>query len=255
MFSNVLTVIAYSLNFALLLLVLSRNLHRRLPVFTVFVFSFVARDVGALFVNYSPAARSLAWIYFYWTTEFLITGMYLFIIAEIAKLFLCDYPSIWRSASRLLDAVALVFTAWTVYSAFGYVQRPRFYMLIGDQRLLLTVTILILLVMAIGAYYRLKLPPLDRLVLVGIGIYAAVQVGANQIVMQYHLPPTLLWDVLRRGSFIISTAVWTYGVWRWAGRPAREPELISQSKYEVLSPRIHDRLRALHNKLDTLIQD
>jgi hypothetical protein len=252
MFSNVLSVIGYSLDAALLLLVISRNLRRRLPVFTLFVALFVARDIATLFIVYWGVAGTETWSCIFWTSEILLNGMYLFIITEIAKLFFCDYPSIWRSASRLLDSLALAFTSWAVYSAFRYFKRPHLYLMVGEQRLLLTVTILILIVMAIGAYYRLKLPPLYRFVLVGIGIYAAVQVATDQIVMQYQMVPNPLWDLLRRGPFLLSIAVWSYGVWRWAGPQARQVELITQSKYDDLSPRVHDRLHEANLKLANL---
>jgi hypothetical protein len=127
------------------------------------------------------------------------------------------------------------------------------YILVGEQRLLLTITILILVVMGIGAYYRLKLPPLYRYVLVGIGIYAAVQVAVDQVVMQYQMESNdVLWDVMRRGSFLLSAAVWSYGVWRWSGPPALQVELISQSKYDDLSPKVHDRLHEVNLKLANL---
>lgn len=252
MFSNVLTVIIYGLSLALLLLVLGRNLYRRLPVFTLFVVSFVFRDVIALFVAYTPLYRTLTWYWIFWTSEFVLTAMYFFVIAEIARLFLRDYPSIWRFASRLLAAIGLSLTSWSIYSAIRYFGPPRLFVMVGDQRLVLTITILILLVMAIGAYYSLKLPPLFRLVLVGIGIYTAVQVVASQIEIQYRLGPNSVWDYLRRGAFAISVIVWIYGVWRWAGPPVRHAELISQSNYDVLSPQVHRRLRDVIQKLANL---
>ena len=253
MFSNVLTVIAYTLSFGLLLLVLGRNLHRRLPVFTLFVVSFVTRDVISLFVVYTPFFRTLTWIYFYWTSEFILTGIYLFVIFEIAELFLCDYPSIWRFASRLLESVALALMCWTVYSAFRFLTHPRLFNMVGEQHLLLTITVLILVVMGIGTYYHLRIAPLYRLVLIGIGIYASVQVAANQMVIQFRLyEPNPLWDSLRRGSFAVAMALWAYGVWRWAGPPVRHAELIPQAKYDDLSPQVHDCLRDVIQKLANL---
>ena len=252
MLSNMLTVLGYSLSLTLLLLVLHRNIRRRLPVFTLFVVLFATRDIATLFISYWHRGLTPTWICFFWTSEFLLTGLYLFIIAEIAKLFLCDYPSIWRSASRLFDGLTLVLMSWVVYSAYRHVQHPRLYILVGEQRLLLTITILLLLVMAIGAYYRLKLPPLYRFVLVGIGIYASVQIAADQIVMQYRMEPNSLWDLMRRGAFLFSSALWTYGVWRWAGHPARKVELIPQLKYDTLSRQVHDHLCEANLKIANL---
>lgn len=249
---NVLTVIIYSLSLTLLLLVLRRNLYQRLPVFTVFVLTFIARDIIVLFFAYGSIAHTRLWFYTFWTSDFMLSTMYLFVIAEIAKLFLRDYPSIWRSASRLLAIVGIALMSWTIYSAARHFGHPRAFVMVGDQRLTLTISILLLLLMGIGAYYRLKPAPLYLLVLVGIGIYASVQVAGNQIEMQYRLGPDSFWDLIRRGSFAISEIVWIYAVWRWAAPPVCEAELIPQSKYENLSPQIHDRLREAIQKLASL---
>jgi hypothetical protein len=254
MFSEILTMIMYCLSLSLLALVLRRNLRRRLPFFTFFVISFITRDVATLFVN-RAFTYTRTWYYIFWTSEFIISAMYLFMIAEIASLFLRDYPSIWRSASRVLAVVGMVLTAWTGYSMMRFFGHPRLFFSVGDQRLTLTIAILILLLMAIGSYYRLKLHPLYRLVLIGIGIYTSVQVVTNQLLIQNRLAAaTPLWDFLRRGSFGISELVWIYAVWRWAAAaPAvRQSELISQSKYEHLSPQLHNRLQDMIEKLASL---
>jgi hypothetical protein len=257
MFSELLTVTLYCLGLSLLALVLWRKLRQRLPVFTLFVVSFVIRDIVVLFFINSSFFYTPAWFRIFWTSELILSATYLFVIAEVAGLFLRAYPSIWPSASRLLIVVGLGLTTWTVYSAMRFWGHARLFIMIGDQRLMLTVTILILLIMAIGSYYRLKLPPLYRLVLIGIGMYASVQVVANQIEMQYKMGPNSLFDYMRRGSFGISELVWIYAIWRWAAaaRPARKSELIPQSEYDHLSPQVHNCLRDMTQQLASLVDE
>lgn len=257
MFSELLTVTLYCLSLSLLALVLWRNLRRRLPAFTLFVVSFVTRDVVMLFFINSPFSYTRSWYYMFWTSEFILSAMYLFMITEVAGLFLRDYPSIWRSASRLLAVVGIVLTTWTVYSAMRFWGHPRFFVSVGDQHLVLTIAILILLLMAVGSYYRLKLHPLYRLVLIGIGIYASVQVVANQIEIQYRMGPNSIFDYMRRGSFGISELVWMYAVWRWAAAapPVRQSELIPQSEYDHLSPQVHSRLQDMTQQLASLVDE
>jgi hypothetical protein len=257
MFSELLTVTLYCLGLALLALVLWRSLGRRLPAFALFVVLFVTRDVVMLFFLNRPFSYTHAWYYIFWTSEFVLSAMYLFVIAEVAGLFLRDYPSIWRSASRLLAVVGTVLTTWTVYSAMRFWGHPRLFVSVGDQHLVLTIAILILLLMAIGSYYRLKLHPLYRLVLIGIGIYASVQVVANQIEIQYRMGPNSIFDYMRRGSFGISELVWIYAIWRWAAaaRPVRKSELIPQSEYDHLSPQVHNCLRDMTQQLASLVDE
>jgi hypothetical protein len=103
MFSLLLSVLVYCLEFALLPLVLSRGFRRHLGIFVMFIVLLVVRDIACLIVVHTSFSRSAAWFDIYWTSEFVLSMMYLFIIAEIAKRSLRVYPSIWRPASTLLS--------------------------------------------------------------------------------------------------------------------------------------------------------
>jgi hypothetical protein len=252
MFSEIFSVVMYCLNLLLLVLLLARNGWRRLVFFTLFIVLLTVRDGVGLCIAHTSLGIGRPWIYTYWYSELVLSTLYLFMIAEIAKRFFQDYPSIWFNASRLLAIAALALISWTVYSTLRYVGHPRMFVLIGDQRLDLTTTIMLLLLMAIGAYYRLRLPPLYRLMLIGIGIYASVQVVTDQIEIRYKMGPESLFGYLRTWSYAISLVVWIYAVWRWAAPPATRAELISQSKYDHLSPQVHHSLQEVNLKLANL---
>lgn len=252
MFSELLSIIVLFIGLSLLWLILGRKLHRHLKTFSLFIFLFVVRDIVSLFVLHTPFGQGLVWSYTYWTSELIFSAIYLLMIAEISFRFLSVYPSIRRSATRLLVVVGFALLSWMAASLLRNFGHPRLFYMIGDQRLELTITVLILLVMAIGAYYRLKLSPLYRLVLIGIGIYSSVQVVANQIELQYKMGADSVFDYMRRGSFTTSLVVWTYAVWRWATAPAVRIELIPQSKYDHFSPQVHSRLQDVNLKLANL---
>jgi hypothetical protein len=220
MFSELVAVIVLCIGVMLIFFILGRKLHRRLASFASFIFLFVVRDTVGLFVLHTPFGQGLGWCYTYWISELVLSAIYVLMIAEISYRFLSVYPSIWRSSSRSLAVVGLALLSWMAASMVHNFGHPRRFFMIGDQRLELTITLLLLLLMAIGAYYRLKLSPLHRLVLIGIGIYSSVQVVANQIELQYKMGAGSVFDYMRRGSFTISLVVWTYAVWRWAAPPA-----------------------------------
>jgi len=253
MFSELFSIAILCIGLALLALIVSRRLYRRLAAFSVFIPLFVIRDIAGLILLHTPYVQGILWSYIYWTSDLMLSTIYLFMIAEISNRFLREYPSIGRPASKLLAAVGLALISWTGSSMLRNFAHPRLFYMIGDQRLELTITVLILLFLAIGAYYRLKLPPLYRLVLIGIGIYSSVQVGANQIELKYMMGADSIFDYMRRGSFAISLVVWTYAVWRWATPPTIQSDLIPQSKYDHLSPQVHDRLQDVNLKLANLV--
>jgi hypothetical protein len=251
MLSSLLEWLVYSLELALLPLVLAGKFRRQMVSFTVFVVLLVARDtVNIIFVRAS-FGNGLTWFYIYWSSEFILSAMYLVMIAEIAKRFLSGYPSVWRPAAILLSSVALGLMSWTVASAMRYVGHRRLFLMVGDRCLVLTITILLLLLMAIAAYYRLRLPLLYLLVLVGIGIYASIEVLANQFQIR-STTGYWIWDEMRRLAFGVSVIVWNYAVWCRAEPVARETDLIPQSKYEDISLKVHDCLREAIRKLAAL---
>lgn len=252
MFSTAFTITVYCLSSVLVLLLFSRNVARRLVFLTLFVSLCILRDTVSLFLIHTGFVRSVTWFYIYWISEVLLSGMYLCMIAEISRHFLSDYPSIRRPALRLLGVVGLALMSWTVFSAMRHVGHPVLLFMTGEQRLVLTITMVLLLLMGIVAYYRLRLPPLYRLVLIGIGIYASLEVVADQIMLKYRLGPDSICDYTRRGAFLISVVVWTYAVWRWGTASVPQRELIPQSKYDDISPQLHERLHEANLKLENL---
>ena len=253
MFTLIVSSIGYCVQLVLLALVLRREFRRQLMSFTVFMVLVVLRDTACLIVNRTSFYSSHAWFDIYWTSEFVISTMYLCVIVEIAMRSLRGYPSIWRPASTLLSVVALALTTWTVVSTMHYFGHHRQFVMVGDQHLVLTITILVLLLLAISSYYRVKLSPLYRLVLAGIGIYTSIEVVANQVQLQSRVGYTI-WDNLRLSAFDIGQILWIYAALRCTASSAVEAELIPQSKYDDLSPQIHDRLQTLNFKLGKLFE-
>jgi hypothetical protein len=112
--------------------------------------------------------------------------------------------------------------------------------------------ILLLLLLALGVYYRVRISPLHRLILIGCCVYSSVQVANDQFLLINKIPVDSIFGDIRRGSFLVPVAIWTYAVWRHAKDSAPQPDRISQSTYDELSPPIHDRLRDLNGTLDKL---
>jgi len=248
MHSIIISLVVYCLELVLLLLVLRREFRRQLVVFTAFITLLVVRDIACAIVAQTSFSNSFEWFYIYWISEFALSTMYLFIIAEIARRSLSGYPSVWHPASRLLALVGLALMSWTVISTMRYLGHLRLFVMVGDRCLVLTITVLLLLLLAIDAYYRLKLPPLYRLILVGIGIYTSIEVFANEFEIRSRNGYSIWFD-MRLLSFATALIVWIYGVWRWPASLAPQAELIPQSKYDDLSSQVHNRLRNVVQKL------
>ncbi len=233
----------------LLVLAIRRNLYRRLASFTVYIVLLIAWDIVWLYVSHGSLYYQRVWFYIFWSAEFLLASLRLLTIAEISKRFLRGYPAIWAIASRLLIIITLILLGWTTHSAIQNIHHVRRFIIAGDQRFECTQAILLVLVLIIGVYYRLRIPHLYRLILIGIGMYSSIQVLATQIGLLHALTA---FDYIRRATITVSIAIWTYAVWRWAAVPEPHIESIPQVTYDDLAPQVHDRLRDLNDKLADL---
>jgi hypothetical protein len=113
--------------------------------------------------------------------------------------------------------------------------------------------VLLLTLMGIGAYYQMRIPPLYRLILIGSCIYSAEQVVGSGLGRITDYAPYSLYDFMERIGWLLMISVWTWAVWQWAGVSIRSPELLPQAVYDDLSPRVHDRLWDLNDRLAGLM--
>jgi hypothetical protein len=229
-----------------------RKLYRRLFFFTTYLVISMITDVAWRWTSLTTAYYLRMAFYYYWTVEFLLTILRLLAFAEVSRRILRVYPTVFAAGSWILTAAAAILLSWTAYPAVHSVRHiwPR--IVVANQRIGLMQAVLVLALLTIGAYYRIQIPSLYRLILVGIGVFASIQVVNNELLLRQSIVPYSVPDYMNRASMVVSTIIWTYAVWRWCGAPESQPELISQVQYEKLSPQIHDKMRDLNDKLAKL---
>ena len=243
-----------SLLLVTLAILFRRKLYRQLFFFTTYLIVCLVTDIEWRWVSLTPAFYSRVWFYIYWAIEFLLSILRLLTFAEISRRILRGYPTISAAAGWLLFASTTILLVWTANPALQHANRRSMRILMGDQRFAVTQAVLVLAILTIGAYYRLLIPPLYRLILVGIGVYASVQVANDQIIIHQLGPvPHSIFDYVRRASIVLHIAIWTYAVSRWSALPEPEPKLISQIEYASLSPQVHGKMQELNDKLAKLV--
>jgi hypothetical protein len=237
---------------ATLFFIFRRKLYTRLIFFTAFQILLLAWAILWTWVSGTPAFTSHLWFNIYWGVQSAMSILKLFTIGEISNRVLHEYPAIRVLASGLLGGTAAILLLWTADSAIHNAHHIRRFILLGNQRFELMLAVLILVLLMIGAYYRIQILPLYRLILIGIGIYSAIQVANNELAIHILIIPNSIFDYMRRGPSTISNVIWAYAVWRCSPAPDAKPALISQATYDDLSPQIHDRLKELNDKLSGL---
>jgi hypothetical protein len=239
------------LDFALLVLLIRRKLYRKLLFFFAYVVLLSVQEPVGWWISFLPWSRSPTWSTTYWSIQFFLSLLRLLTIAEISRRSLISYPAVWSFGWRMLSAAAAILVAWTAYSAFQSRHHFRIFIAVGGQRFETMQAILLLLLLFLGVYYRVQISQLYRMILIGICIYSAIQIANNPLLLA-KIPADSVFGYIRRGSFLIPMVIWTYAVWRWGGTSSTPPDLISQEKYDELSPQIHDRLKELNDKLSDL---
>ena len=239
------------LELGLLFSLVRNKLYRQLKFFSAYIVILCVLEPVGWWISFLPWFNSAAWSYTYWSIQLCLSTLRLLTIAEISRRSLIAYPAVWNFGWRLLSGAAAILLSWTAYSAFHSRHYIRIFVgAIGPRFEIMQATLLLLLLF-LGVYYRVRISQLYRLILIGIFTYSAIEIANNPLLLA-KLPSDSVWEYVRRGSFLIPLVIWTYAVWRWGGTSSTPPDLISQEKYDELSPQIHDRLKELNDRLADL---
>jgi hypothetical protein len=233
----------------LLFLVIRKRVHRELFFLAAYIILLLPRELVGRFLYYTPYFNSAGFRYFYYGSEGFLYLLRLFLIVEIARRVLRGYPAVWHLARKALVLVGLACVGWTTYFVIRHHHFTKQFVLTIQQFYSFAEPDFLLLVLAIGLYYRIQVPRLHRSIFVGICFFSAVQI-VNSEFGRYIASPTLsAYDFVGRSSFVVMMAIWTASLWKWSPAPPQPTQLISQSKYDDLSPQVHDRLRELNDRL------
>ncbi len=241
------------LELALICMAYRRRFYGELSFFSAYLVLVTVQEIAGWRVSYTPWFNSENCLYVFWSIQFVLSLLRLLSIGEIAGRSLRGYPAVWSFSWRSLSIATALLLSWTTYSAAKNVHHFRRFLAIGGQRFECMQAILLLLLLFLGVYYRVRIPPLYRSILIGMCIYSAIQVANNQFLLLNKLPADSVFGYIRRGSFLFPLIIWTYAFWHWGTTPTTPPELISQEKYDEMSPQIHDRLKELNDKLSGLM--
>jgi hypothetical protein len=240
----------------LLVLVFRNKVYGQLKFFVFYLLFASARTLAIESYWATPTSindRSYyPYFYSFWITAFVLSFLRLFITLEICERVLRKYPAIRVLVWRIMASLAVVLFTWTLYFGirnFGHV--PRF-ILTFQQTTDVSFALLLLTLMGIGVYYRMRIPALYRVILIGSCVYSAVQIVDSELGRHTVYLPNSPFDLAQRLAYNLMLAIWTWAVWRWGKESTSSPEIVSQATYDELSPQIHDRLKELNDKLSDL---
>jgi hypothetical protein len=236
----------------LLILALRYKLSRTLKSLVIYLIFGCLQAVWMNCIGPVPQSYKAAGFYFYfysyWIGAFTLAYLRLFIILEICDLVLREYAAVKALAWRILLTVTAIMFSWTAFFAVRNAHHLGRLVLTFQQTTDLSFAVLLLTLMSLGVYYKMRIPPLYRYLLIGSCIYSAEQVICTELFRVTANITNSIFDFASRFAWFLMMVIWTWAVWRWARVPAQAPERIPQSVYDELSPRLHDRLRDLNDR-------
>ncbi len=242
----------------LLILVFRYRLSRTLKSLLIYVVFACVQSVWMNCIGPVPKTYMDPGFYFYfysyWMSGFILAYLRLYVILEICKLVLRDYAAIKMFAWRILSAVAVIMFSWTAYFAIRNAHHPARLVLTFQKTTDLSFAVLLLTLLSLGVYYNMNIHSFYRRILIGSCIYSAEQVLSSELLRIPAHVTNSVFDFTARFSWLLMMVMWTWAVWSWAGAPIGQPEVIPQTMYDELSPRVHNHLRELNNRLATLAQ-
>ncbi|MFZ0820839.1 MAG: hypothetical protein WAM91_12275 [Candidatus Acidiferrales bacterium] len=230
-------------------LAIRKKLYRYLIFFVIYIFLLVPREIFLLYLSHTEYFRTLWSSYAFYISDAVLNLLRLLVIVEIGIRTLRGYPAVWHSVWRILLLICSVLILGGTLAATRHAHVPQQLILTVDQYLNSSQTLLLLVVLAIGIYYRVDVPQLFRSIVTGICIYAAVQIVNSELGRYVADPSNSAFDLIQRYSFTLMLFVWVKALWKWTSTAPQAPRLISQTEYDRISPQVHDRLRELNDRL------
>jgi len=233
----------------LCILVARRSLFSRLPLFSAYITVIFVREVILCGVYVGGHYTSRLAFYSFWVSQGIILVARGLAIAEVAWRSLHEYRGIWLAGRMLLMFTAIVLVLIAAWDARGNAPWIAPFILTGERGLEVATALVLLALLFLCGYYRVGLDAVHRSIAVGLCFYSAIQVLNNTFMQRWLKGYFESWNHVRAAAFLFTQVIWLWALYKplTAARPA--PVMLSQHVYDLLSPQVNYRLRALNQKL------
>ncbi|MGH9701830.1 MAG: hypothetical protein ACRD4K_00525 [Candidatus Acidiferrales bacterium] len=233
-------------------LALYRGLFHRLPIFTTYLVLLVLNECIWWPAYHLLDVRSNMAFFIYWVLQAILLMARGAVIAEICWKLLRDYSGIWRLARQALTiaAVILVLLAIPRWNQRG----PRLSLMVlsGERGLEFAVVVILLIGLSFCRYYRIHIEIPFPLILLGLGIYSAMQVVNNALLEVWKGSYFEQWNTVRGASFEFAIILWSIALRKPLPEIRRAPALLSPEVYLQVSPEMNQQLRELNQRLQEM---
>jgi hypothetical protein len=252
----------------LCVLVYSRKLQYRLPLFAAYATTMLACSTVLAVVFSRFGFRSDPSVVVSWYAIAATSIARSAAIAELCRENLKAYQGIWALTWRLLTIMTALFFVHAAIDARGLPDWFTASSMTIERDVEIASAAVLITIFVVGRYYRLAIDPLHQLLGLGIVLFCIVEFVNNSIVREVLTHNGTVWTIARPVAERVTQAWNTMqavaadtavGIWCFALRkplpaPARPPILLPVDVYRQLSPAINLRLRAFNARLMELLK-
>ncbi len=244
-----------ALELLLCALALRNGLFRRLRFFTLYVLLVAIYEVTWFGAIHALGYKSKGAFYFFWLAQAILLFARAVAIAELCQHILGPYRGVWALAKSILLGIALILLGYATIATLGRTSWITAFILTAGRGLELAAAVILLTLLFISAYYRIRLEPVVRLVALGLCFFSTVQMLNNSFLVEWLVQYFRLmrffplWDGIRTVSFNVAVVIWCLAVWRPLSATAPGAILLPQQVYAELAPQVNYRLRMLNQRL------
>jgi hypothetical protein len=240
--------VAILLEMVVFALALRRDLHRRLPLFTVYLFLLIANEVIAVSVYTVAGFTSHTSFVVAWSLQALLLSARALVVYEICRNLLWRRLGVWRVYRPILIGAGVVLVCTAALASWQSVHFSEEFVVTAGRSLELGIVGVLILALLLCCYYRIGIERHVTWIALGFGFYSAVQI-ANNTFLQNWAEFFHLWNILRNGSFDIAVALWIIALRRPLPAVQPLPVLLGRGEYEKFSPVVTARFRELNTRL------
>jgi hypothetical protein len=245
---NYLWAIGTALKIVLCVLASYRRLYRRLPFFFVYVVLLVAEVlvVWSAYRLWGYTSR-MAW-YTYWCAVGVLLVARGFVVAELCRTSLRDYPAIWSLLRKALGFTAVIVLAAAAIAAYQNKIPIAAFILTAERGLEISILVILVAMIGLAVPYHIALAPLERDITLGLALYSIFQVLNDSFMNQWMAPHFLWWNSTRILAFDAALLLWIFAL-RQPIPPPTRPVLLSAEASHHLLGGLLARMRAAIEEL------
>jgi hypothetical protein len=242
-FQNFIWIVGTALKLVLCALVFVRGLHRRLPLFGLYVALVVVDDVALRWTYHhfgytSPAARLE-----YWSSLGVVLFARALAVAELCWRGLRNSPAVWSIARRALAFLAFAMLVYAVTAAAKNSSPVITFLLTVERSLDFGIAVILVALLRLGLRYEVWLGGIERKVLLGFSVFSTFQIVNNTFMKQWMMKYFSWWVSASVVSFEVAMLIWIAPLLRPLPSMKPPPTLFSEEESVSMLKQALERMR------------